>query len=210
MMDFQHLAPRFGSLDLAFEELCCQLAYADVTAPAGFVRIRGEGGDGGVECLWRGTSDEVHGWQAKCIFDLGRALTRARASLATARLNHPTLRRYVVCLPFDLSGSRGRGGRSEQDRFNAFKREEEDRALAAGQPLTVELWSQFTLEERLRRVDPTGGRARYWFDPTNLSAAWFADHIDDAHRRAGPRYNLGSPRCPGVPQRPSVIAWRPC
>ncbi len=189
MMDLLRLAPHFGSADRAFEELCCQLAYADVNEPAGFVRIRGDGGDGGVECIWRGPLGEVHGWQAKYIPDLERALAKAQESLNRARARHPTLRRYVVCLPFDLSGSRGRNGTSQCDRWDVFKRRAEEEARSAGRPLDVELWSGSILQQRLSHIDPSGGRYRYWFDPTHLSAAWFADQIHGAVLRAGPRYN---------------------
>lgn len=174
----------------AFEELCCQLALADVQTPANFRRIRGDGGDGGVECMWTDTdTGAVHGWQAKHIPNLTRALTKSAESLSTACKNHPTLSRYVICLPFDLSGSRGRNGRSEQDRFDAFKAKAEAEARSFGRQLSVELWSDFILRERLRRIDPSGGRYRYWFSPTHLGAAWFSAQIDDAIRRAGPRYN---------------------
>lgn len=132
-MDLRRLAPRFGSSDRAFEELCCQLAYSNVGSSAGFIRVRGDGGDGGdggVECLWRGPGGEVHGWQAKYIFDLGDAVAKARASPRKARENHPTLSRYVVCFPFDLSGSRGRSGKSQLERFQVFRGEVETEANA--------------------------------------------------------------------------------
>lgn len=182
------LAPRMGSADDAFEELCCQLAYADVADKAGFRRVLGKGGDGGVECYWTSAAGEVHGWQAKHIFDLGRALTKAAASFTVARGRHPRLSRYVVCLPVDLSGSQGAGGQSQQDRFDAFKAKAEAEALADGQRVVVEPWAAFTIRQRLIASDPSGGHQRYWFDPNHLGEAWFSAHIDDAIRRAGPRY----------------------
>ncbi len=188
-IDFKRIAPRGDSQDAAFEEFCCQLALDDVPDPAALRRVRGAGGDGGVECLWTAPSGEVHGWQVKYIFDLGRALRKVASSLATARRNHPSLNRYVVCLPFDLSGSKGRSGRSEQEKFDEFKERQEAAAAADGQHLTIELWSAFRLRDRLLRADPSGGRARYWFDSVTLSAGWFSDRVEDAVRRAGPRYN---------------------
>lgn len=184
-IDLARIVPHGGSQDRAFEELACQLALSDVPDPSRFRRIRGDGGDGGVECLWTSPTGELHGWQAKYIFDLGRALKKARNSLTTARKNHPALTRYVVCLPMDLSGSKGRDGKSQQDRFDEFKR-----AAESAQPgLTVELWSAFRLRDRLLATDASGGRRRFWFDAAQLGADRFSAQLDTAIVRAGPRYN---------------------
>ena len=48
--DFQHIAPRCGGESESFEELCCQLARRTISDNAGFTRLHGAGGDGGVEC----------------------------------------------------------------------------------------------------------------------------------------------------------------
>ncbi|MCK6523300.1 ATP-binding protein, partial [Myxococcota bacterium] len=176
----------------AFESLCCALAYASIPTPADFYRIDGRGGDGGVECVWTDPrTGEVHGWQAKYVPDLTRALKKSAESLATARARYPRLARFVICLPFDLAGSRGGTGKgkSEQDRFDDFKAKYEAEYTKAGQPLQIELWSDFILREHLRRIDPSGGRTRYWFDPSYLSSVWFSAHLDDAILYAGPRYS---------------------
>ncbi len=188
-IDFARIAPRCGSQERAFEELCCQLALSDVPEPRGFRRIRGAGGDGGVECVWTASGGDVHGWQVKYIFDFARALKKTAASLATARKNHPTLKRYVICLPFELSGSKGRNGRSQLEKFEAFKEKEETDARIAGQSLEIELWSAFRLRDRLLGIDASGGRRRFWFESELLDGDWFTAHLDTAIRRAGPRYN---------------------
>jgi len=189
-VDFARIAPRGGSQDEAFEELCCQLALLDVPDPTAFRRVRGAGGDGGVECYWTGPAGEVRGWQVKYIFDFGRALSKVRASLATAMDTHPGLTNYVVCFPFDLSGSKGKAGKgkSQQEKFDEFKQAEEAGALAAGRNLTIELWSASNLRVRLGGTDPSGGRTLYWFDAQILGNDWFAKQVDAAVVRAGPRY----------------------
>jgi hypothetical protein len=183
-INFKNIAPRCGSQDRAFEELCCQLALAAVADRREFRRVRGDGGDGGVECFWADPTGNLHGWQVKYIFDFDGALHKAKESLATARRNHPTLTRYVICLPFDLSGSRGRGGKSQQDKFDEFKSREE----AAAPPVAVELWTAFQLRDRLLELDGSDGRRRFWFDAAHLGGDWFSKHLDTAIVRAGPRY----------------------
>lgn len=188
-IDFAHIAPRGGSQADAFEELCCQLARLEHDRPAHFQRVRGAGGDGGVECTWTMPTGEVEGWQVKFIFDLGRAITKLDASLDSALARYPDLRRYVVCLPFDLSGSRGRGGKSQVDRFEEFRTRRVAAAGATGRRLDLELWTASELRDRLLDSDPHGGRTRYWFETASLSQAWFSAQLDNALRRAGPRYN---------------------
>lgn len=189
-IDFARIAARGGSQDRAFEELCCQLALAESGDSPSFRRVRGDGGDGGVECFWTDAAGDLHGWQVKYMFDLATALKKAADSLATARKNHPAPRRYAICVPFDLAGSKGfKGkGRTQQEKFATFKAEKEEEAKSAGHPLTVELISASLLRDRLLRIDPSGGRRRYWFDDAVLGRDWFAAIVNEAFRRAGPRY----------------------
>lgn len=50
----------------SFEEFCCQLfrRAPDVPAKSRFRRIRGAGGDGGVEAIWTFQNEDVWGVQA--------------------------------------------------------------------------------------------------------------------------------------------------
>ena len=108
-IDFNLIIPRLGSKRDAFEELCCQLASRAITTP--IVRLHGAGGDGGVECFSDHADGRV-GWQAKYIFDISSLLTQADNSLKRALHTHPTLTRFVLCFPFDLTGPTGRRGHS--------------------------------------------------------------------------------------------------
>ncbi len=72
-VDFSKIAPRNGSQPNAFEEFCCQIAYHGrqlVPEEGQYIRFRGAGGDGGVECLWQLPNGDEWGWQVKYIFDL--------------------------------------------------------------------------------------------------------------------------------------------
>ena len=55
--------------------------------------------------------------------------------------------------------------------------------------VSFEKWPRTELIERLVRIDPTGGRRRFWFNQEILSAEWFSSHIADATSDAGPRYH---------------------
>ena len=118
--DFRQIEPRYGGEHEAFEELCCQLARRTLPDSAGFTRLHGAGGDGGVECY----SDPVEGgrvgWQAKYVWDTNSLIAQATPSLTTALKVHTTLTSYVVCFPFDLTGPTRRPGRSGVEKFDEW------------------------------------------------------------------------------------------
>jgi hypothetical protein len=204
-IDFRHIAPRNGSQDDAFEEFCCQLARRDPAVPTDseFVRFHGAGGDGGVECLWRDAAGDEYAWQAKFMFDLTKAKAALDESIATAVKIHPRLRRYAVCLPFDLTGPTGKTKKdgtpssSQKERFDGYRGDWEAFAAAQGVPLKISLETPCTLLDRLLQFDPNGGRLSFWFDATLFGSEWFADHLSDATRSARPRYTpelrIGTP-----------------
>ena len=140
-IDFRHIVPRCGSQREAFEELCCQLAHRTVPKNVPYVRLHGAGGDGGVECFADCPDGNREGWQAKYVFDIGSLLKQATGSLSTALKIHPTLTRYVICFPFDLTGPTGRRGLSGQEKFNNWRKREEQKAVKEGRRLTIEAWA---------------------------------------------------------------------
>lgn len=190
-IDFRRIAPRTGSQEQAFEEFCCQIARHCATVPTGseFVRYRGAGGDGGVECVWRLPNGDEWGWQAKYIFDLRRAKASLDDSAAVATKIHPRLRKYTICLPFDLTGPTGRKGRSQQERFEGHRSRWIARAGSEGVDLQIPLLTPSSLLDELHGFDVDGGRLYYWFDETVLNDHWFAHHLEDARKVAGPRYS---------------------
>ena len=103
-INFEHIVPRCGGKREGFEELCCQLASRTIPEDSTYIRLHGAGGDGGIECFVDLQDGSRVGWQAKYVFDIGSLITQASASLTTALNIHPTLSRYVVCFPFDLTG----------------------------------------------------------------------------------------------------------
>ena len=187
-IDFKQIAPRCGSQREAFEELCCQLAHRTVPKDAPYVRLHGAGGDGGVECFADRSAGNREGWQAKYVFNINSLLRQATESLTTALKIHPTLTRYVVCFPFDLTGPTGRRGLSGQEKFNNWRKREEQKAVTEGRQLTIEAWPASMLRELLLEHDSSGGVREFFFNQQILTEEWFLEHIDLAKETAGPRY----------------------
>lgn len=110
MLDLAHIRDWNGSRNEAFEELICQLArYEQSAANAEFTRVRGSGGDSGVECYRTAVDGGEHGWQAKYFFGLRDTQWRQiDDSIRTAIAKHPKLARYTVALPINLSDAQKR------------------------------------------------------------------------------------------------------
>lgn len=114
------------------------------------------------------------------------------ASVKAALALHPTLTRYTVAVPFDLTGPTRRRGTSTSERWDDLVREWT--ALAKGMkhaPVRFEIWPQFELVRRLIAQDRHGGIRAYWFDADHFDIDWFGQQISQATRDAGPRYNPG-------------------
>lgn len=188
-IDFGKIAPRGGSVESAFEELCCQLASR--TRPAGtkFERYRGNGGDGGVECKTINANGSATGWQTKYVFDIEGLLRQAQQSLETALSVHADLTCYVVCFPFDLTGKTARKGKSQTEKFDEWVRNAEADVKAKGRALTIERRAAHDIRSLLLANDPSGGLRHYFFSATTFSDQWFANHVASAKLTAGPRYN---------------------
>lgn len=187
-LDFRGIANRFGDQRDAFEELVCQLARRYLPAEADYTRLRGAGGDGGVECYADYPDGSRVGWQAKYVFDIDALITQATDSLNTALRVHPTLKRYVVCFPFDLTGPTGRRGRTALEKFDEWRQKHQNGVAAQGNQVTIEAWPASRLRELLIEHDTAGGMRAFFFNETILSSTWFANHFETIKASAGPRY----------------------
>ena len=181
--DFTRIRPLHGDRRHGFEEFCVQLARRH-DAPAGsrFVRIEGAGGDGGVECYWELVGGTKWGYQSKLLDRLDKK--QLTNSVETALRIHPTLTRYVICLPFDLSGPTGRRGSNQKAKWESYVAEWQQLASDRGLTVSFELWTESELIDRLIEIDPTGGRLRFWFDQEILGTEWFLPmvlHVVAAH-----------------------------
>ena len=185
-INFRNIAAFGGDERKSFEEFCCQLARRTVEEDSLFNRLRGEGGDGGVECFADTPDRGRVGWQAKYVFDIGRLLRQADKSLATALRVHPTLTKYVLCFPFDPTGPTERKGRSGLEKLNEWR--EKKTSAAGDRKLDIEFWPQSKLLELLLCYDVQGGIREFFFNETVLSDHWFSKHLESVKATAGPRY----------------------
>lgn len=166
-------------------------ALEDAAPGSTFVR-KGPGPDQGLECVRRYPDGKETGWQAKFFIDkfdsgqvddLNDSLTRALAA-------HPTLTRFIACLPKNLTDNRGRGKKlSEMQRYEAWVNRRVAEAKSNGRDLAIGLWDASAIEERLGRNSALySGRLRYWFDTTRLTNSWFEKKLEISVRNLGDRY----------------------
>lgn len=187
-INFQNIRPQGTGQDEGFEEFCCQLARHAIQVPQGsrFIRLRGAGGDGGVECFWQLPSGEEWGWQAKYFFELDKR--QLDNSVTTALAIHPNLSKYFICLPFDLAGPTGRPGKSQREKYEDYRDQWEMLARNRGMSVEFVLWDKSELVTTLLAIDAYFGRTRYWFDQQFFSDQWFGDRLGEATKAAEPRY----------------------
>jgi hypothetical protein len=180
----------------AFEEFCCQMFRRAPEAPANgrYRRVRGDGGDGGVEALWIFPAGEAWGLQAKFFNTMGsNQKAQLAESVQQAVANYPNLTRYTICLPFNLTAKTGakagKSKRGQHEQLSEWITEWRSDLGGAGRAVQFDVWDESELRSRLAAADTTGGLARYWFDEEVFTAAWFAERLAEAKAQAGPRYS---------------------
>lgn len=161
----------------AFEELCCQLFetwghrhehYGETWKN---LNIRGAGGDGGIEAYWHDTvNDDWVGLQAKWFpnsLKPGQYAEIAR-SIESAKAMRPTMERYIVCIPHNLTSMRRVGGekttRGEEGKWNEFV----EKTRVDYPDLRIELWDESEISNQLQWGE-NEGRYRFWFDHSLLN-----------------------------------------
>ena len=174
---------------------------------------KGAGADAGLECYRVEADGSETGWQAKYFFDLGSSeASQLTDSFSQAVERHPRLRRFIVCLPFNLSDGRIDGRVSERDRWDAWV-QARARAILP-RVVEIKLWDETQLIERLSRTDPRhAGRREYWFDVLHFTPTWFLTRFEITrealHKRYTPELNIELPVRRGllaIARDPSFIA----
>lgn len=163
--------------DAAFEKLCRQLFETWGQRQLGhdstwvYRSIRGAGGDGGIEAYWHdAVHDDCVGLQAKWF---RKSITPAqykqiRGSIDIALSLRPSIHRYIVCIPHDLTSTkRVKGGKTsigEDEKWADFQKE-----VASAYPnLELELWDETEILRQLQWPENEGCN-RFWFEDSTIN-----------------------------------------
>jgi hypothetical protein len=191
-LDFSTIRGLAQGQRYSFEEMICQLARREpVPHGATFRRVEGSGGDGGVEGYWLLPNGSKYGYQAK-FFTRTKEINWAQIddSVYEALKNHPTLTRYVVAIPCDLtdrSGASGKG-RTGWQHWETHKRKWLSRRAQRRPKIDFVIWTAFELRNAL--IAPLAdGLRRYWFGREEFSPEWFSSHVNAGIAALDERYH---------------------
>ena len=185
-LDWRAIRPLNGSQAAGFEELCAQLARAEIPAGAKFER-KGTP-DAGVECFGVLSDGSEWGWQAKYFTTLGDSqFAQLDGSVKTALSRHSSLTRYFVCVPLDRPDARVDGNKSAMERWTERVSKWERWARESGRHVDFVWWGSSELLERLARTEHVG-RVFFWFGQRGFDQSWFDARLREALDSAGPRY----------------------
>lgn len=186
MVNWSAIRPLNGGRDKGFEELCAQIARAEIPSDARFER-KGTP-DAGVECYAVLNNGSEWAWQAKYFDTLGDSQwSQIDKSVRTAIMKHPRLVQYYICVPLDRPDARIDGRKSAKEKWNEHVDRWKNSASKDGMTVEFIYWGSHELLERLTRSVHVG-RLRFWFDLRGFDAAWFTARLEEALRTAGPRY----------------------
>lgn len=176
-----------GSVNIAFEKLCCQLAeYEQIKNKYKFT-TKGTR-DAGVECFWKLTDESEWGWQAK--FHLtppdNSQWQNIDRSVKTALEKHPKLVKYIVCIPIDRDDPRI-DSESFMDKWDDRVEKWKGWADENGMQVEFKFWGEYEIFERLS-LEQHVGRRKFWFNEDWFSLKWFKKHFKEQRRKAGNRY----------------------
>lgn len=190
-LSFRNIRPHNSDQRIGFEELVRQLLIANPPDRCAYLEHKGAGADGGVEVLVHRNDGRAWGVQTKFFIDAfaSSQITQLWSSFRSALTAYSNLDRYIVALPINLAGGVRSGRLSQRQKWDAFKRDAEAEALAAGRPVTIELWDESHLVSMLTRHDPVhAGMRLYWFDDLSLTPSWFDQRFTAAAADLGDRY----------------------
>lgn len=171
----------------AFEVMCnilfetwCKKEYQEELKYFSFVN--GSGGDGGLESYGVLKSGDVIGVQAKWFPDKMESaqLAQIKKSFNTAVKVRSEIKRYIVCIPRDLTSKKITSGDKIAKNTEESKwLELVDQLKDTNPSVSVELWDETTIQEKLMQPEARGCY-KYWFENT----AVFEEEIIDSYKKA--------------------------
>lgn len=190
-IDFSNIRKHRSSQNDGFEELTRQLVLAEPPEGAVEIEHRGPGADGGVEIIARFADGRVWGWQAKYFMnEFGSSeVYQLKKSFSSALSNFPTMEKYYVAIPRNLSGHAEGKIDTQTKNWGAFKQWCGLQASALKRTVEIVLWDDTYFVSRLQKSDPVHtGMRLYWFDQTVLDQAWFDRQLAKSLAYIGKRY----------------------
>ena len=186
---WKYLRPFNGSRNLAFEELCCQLAAYEEDVPADSVFERKGTPDAGVECYWVIPNKDEWGWQAKFFQEIPNAKQLAEIDLSVKKAlsKHPKLKRYYICLPLDKPDAKIPNQKSFAKKWEERVSKWEKWASHNKMDTEFIYWGNHQIFKRLSK-DFHRGRRFFWFGEEYFNNKWFNEKLEEAINYAGPRY----------------------
>lgn len=202
-INFLNIRCHDNSKNIAFEELCCQLARIQAPGDGWNFTRKGGSADAGIECFWKAPDGTEHGWQAKYVFDINDLIKQATKSVTSALEKHPALTKYYVCMPIDFADSRQEGHVTEKVKWDNAVQGWQKQATEKGMSVEFIPWGKFELTEMLSRVEPVyAGKRYYWLNEQVLTQDWFAKKCQDTIKDVGTRYtpdlNVSIPELPKI------------
>jgi DNA replication protein DnaC len=188
MIDWSNLHTFEDSRRTGFEQFCYTIAKRKYGHLGSFTPIDDSGGGSGVEFYLTFPDDTVWGWQAKFFSDgrlsNGSRKTQIKKSLKRSCEDHPTLNKWFLCTPTDLTVG-------EQEWFEGTLSSsilDGDPVVPVGRVLELKHWGDTRFNNFLTEGWATGIYS-YYFGELELSQSWFEGVYRKAkHSQAGKQY----------------------
>lgn len=179
-IDFHAIRVREGSKAEGFEQLAVELFSRSVsTSTQRLTRVRGAGGDGGVEAYVQISERNIRAVQAKYFKRLQDSQWKQISkSVETALSKHPSISAYHVYVSLDRTPSQVRRW---EERVEKWKK------LVADNPVEFVWIGASEIESDLKRPE-NQDLLFYWFGVRSFNEEWMDDHLASALNSLGPRY----------------------
>ncbi len=190
-INFNNIRIIDGKKDKGFEEFCCQVFHIkekELKVPDNscFYRVKGDGGDGGIEAYWKFPQDEEIGIQAKYFLNLDnppKKWTQVKKSIESVKVSHPNLKKLIICFPIDLTDKIDEKKKSNRDRFNEIKKSWKEYHKNPG--FELEFWGYHELTTFLQK---NTNLIPFWFDKTMFNQGLINMNFDQYKAIIGDRY----------------------
>ena len=183
-IDFKLINQHGGSKNRAFEELGFQLLAASIDRNSWQVTRTGDP-DAGLDWYATNSEGEVHGWQAKYIFDIEALLNKMTDSVKTIIGKRPDVTEITFVIPWNLPDGQPRTGKSARQKYNDKVRSWQ--TMDGAENLRFQLIGESELLEILFRPEHRG-RLRFFWGKQTLSHGHLIRLQEKAVQVAGRRY----------------------